>query len=419
MVNRRSGMTLVELLLAASLSALVAFAAISLFLRSQEEVVSATRKTSFLGDLKNLNRVIVRGVSSGDSRFYGFSSRNITNPANCSGNDERLGRFLLPKADRCADLTNCPGQVSLLHIVYDKTIMPSAPVVCYMPHSKWFIIDTSDQSLGQISFFSGEELRVNDSTASNKTIHFKNESQNKSILALFSPPNATLFTVRGQLSRVDISDIKSGSLYKAEYEKYCLPHASSPLNVSALLKIPVDPLVLPLKDGALSPPHSCDRVAIANTRNSKRIFNVEIRSIGPMAGGNPLTFASVKCSALSGLALDCSLSSTEKQNSSILVENIEELKIQLGFSLHMASGEDVLELGVGPGGAACQYSPSSRCKTTQVANSYKVAGASENFSLRDFNGAQFSLGKQEIIKTMNIYIKPKEGKFETIPVTFP
>ncbi len=203
-------MSLIELLIASGLLAVVLFFAGQLLLFGQKKSSSLLQRGDFKNQLELLDGYIKRFLVSGDSLFFAFtqSSPQGTTP------EKSLARALIPLPCRNADLSevtsNCENSMAFSFIHYDKTTTPAAVAICAVPETSQsgdgelpflrILIDTRNTSLGVPTFTSqGPSLEISahpSGTQLSPTGRIRLDEGR--VVALLEPPIGTLWVSSGQ-----------------------------------------------------------------------------------------------------------------------------------------------------------------------------------------------------------------------------
>lgn len=337
MVNKKIGLSLVEILVGISISAIVLFIAFQLVSETQKTQKEKFDKLSISTSANLLFGQLQKNMATGDVRFFGFTGRQ-------PDGDRGLGRVLIPFFGFCANLesANCGSNTSLLYVDYNKATVPSAFAVCNLTseNSNTILLDANNETYGKTTARSISEIRVDGSGTiyPSGTIPLNNQST----LALLNPPMATLWTVGRGAQDLNFSSntIKYGDPvpYGAgkTFPPDCLlnlKNAGGFYDLSGLYTIEILPWVMTKATGkSIANVSNQDRV-LSRESFPMRLMPVQLRTVGKTKPEED-SFSIVNCNN-SGGQLNCDVANTVKKMSGISL-----VKLSFMFSLELYNSSD-------------------------------------------------------------------------------
>lgn len=384
MAKKNRGYTLTELLVAMAIASVVitfALYGINHYIATE---VSMRKQVSDVEDISLVKLKMGLGVGGGNMRMY-FWTGNGPVPAGgtCTGcttpaNDALLGRLMIPYPNKCRDLTSdCPNGVSIV------TAMPSfnrpAPYALCMVGSDR-ILTLDDRAAGPL-------------------------------VALVSPPNASLFFVTGPAQSF------SGV---AALDANCLDGIRRQFNGTLpsgpFFTIPVQPAIADSVTGG-----AC--VCSEDRRNAVveypvRMMNVDVYSLGLLpdpvnstANQRVYTWGMVNCEVRnqgSSLQLNCN------RGADFMMKNVLYVEVDQIYRVYNVTEPGMwYSLNPTPDPRFCKP---GACRAISVPAALKVKLASE--SLTQLNYTTFSLIKQDVLKKMRFQVLQKNDKVQTAEIQF-
>ena len=343
MVKNRNGVTLLELLISATLMIGV-FLLIGNFLsQGLKEFFKLSKETDQRSDLALLSGHLQKYMATGDVRFFGFT--NQTNDV--------LARFLIPQTGSCGDLTSdCSEDSSFLYIHYDKSTMPAVSAICLLGtqleagniRSATFLVDGSNTAYGTVSQDISNGFNVGASEVDSTLPSGLVRIETNQMVALLDPPNATVWVSLGPpqklnpvwtpLSQTFTPDLSPClSLMQSQTPQPSTPpYTVPPYKVDALYSVKLKPYGMNQFTG-----ESQTAITEAAIRNSVgrfplRLFSAIPRTFGKYpALGSQAGFAEVRNCIYANDKLSCNGSGLLK------VTDINRMRIDLSFHLSLTN----------------------------------------------------------------------------------
>lgn len=344
MVKNQKGISLVELIISASMMALVVLVSGQFLSLGFKKLSKFSNAVDSRSSLASLSGHLQKYMATGDVRFFGFTNQ-VEDP---------LARLLVPQPGLCGDLiSSCPQDTSFLYIHYDKSTLPAVSAICILEtqvgaggvRTATFVIDGSNSTYGPIALppNAAEGFTVTSQVGSNLPSGLVPVKTNK-MLALLDPPNATVWVSTGSLTKLETTWNPITQTFNPNLSScipYLQPQPSSvpPYKVNQLYTVSLKPYGMNQFTG-----QNQSNITDGVIRNSVgkfplRMFEVIPRSFGKYPPLNaPDGFAEIRNCAYSNDRMECQGSGLPK------IDSVRRLRVDYSFHLSL---RNTLNTGLG------------------------------------------------------------------------
>lgn len=406
MVKRRSGFSLLELMIGLALLSVVSFALLRLFVFANRGMNDASRAIVTQSSLGEAAAMFKKFLSPGDSRFYAFSGRGALG-------DRPLVRVLTPLPGRCADFSaGCPADTGFLYVHYDRSVSPGVSAICRFSDTEW-LIDLTNPTYGLAQSDPGRGFTIVAPPGPAPTYAVGQiPVVRQSILALVNPPNITLWVVQGPPVR-QIVTLATG-VYSPPLPSDCDANfrrdANGIPNLSSLYRVSIRPLILTQLTGGAAV--SQDEIVAAQGTFPMRVFAASLRAFGKLPT-DPPRFAVRKC-ALADAGLSC------MDTTPFDVPGVTRMRVFETFRAALRPDDATEYEIVGPEGLAGSVcaTPTQECRSLVARNLNTIpAQVNANESYAEPSSEEFSLIKQDLVRQLKVRLD-MERKQEEFRVNF-
>lgn len=338
MVKNRAGMTIIELIISATLLGGITLSLGYFLNQGSKNFFKLSKDVENSSNLALISGHLQKHMATGDVRFFGFTNRV----------DDPLARFLIPQPGLCGDLvSSCPEDNSLLYLHYDKSTLPAVSAICLLStqlesdgiRSATFVVDGSNATYGNLDLNdTAKGFNVVPVAGSNLPSGLVAIGLNK-MLAFLDPPNATIWVSLGSPVKLGPTDLfNSGTTnFKPEFSS-CIsllqpePASVPPYKIDKLYTVKVKPYGMHQFTGENQTAISEAVIKSSIGKFPLRLFSALPRSFGRYASaGSSTGFAEIRnCSYLND-SISCNGSGLPR------VDNINRLRIDLSFHLSLTN----------------------------------------------------------------------------------
>lgn len=422
-MKKRSGFTIVELLIATGLMAIVAYFASRLFINANKGMNDTISRFGTMSTLNIVGGNLQKYLATGDTRFNAFSG---------NASDSITARMFLPLPGYCADLdtTKCTEDTAFLYIHYDKTIVPSVSPVCLLhPNSDTdtgfptLLIDLYNESYGPATF-TGTGFNVTSGAALSPYPTGPMPIGVNTLFGIMNAPLVNLYVAQAAPTAYDPGYNSSTNTFNAEFTAACNPTFLTKDGVGnyrtdRLYAVTLRPFKLtPFTGGtAVSTP---DFRSVMGSFPS-RLFVATLRSLGKGfdQGGKPMITVN-NCNVTHD-------SVTCPNNSVFVVPGVERIRLDESFKFALVDSAGTAYtttsryeiLKPSPSMTASLSCQNPECRTMTMASPTAIPviyGGTETF--QNLRGDNFSMLKQNALARLRFRAQLKQ-KEESFDVVFP
>jgi len=427
----RKGLSLIEMIIAVGLSALVIYLGATLLSGANKQVKNSGEKFTSRTLLAVLSGSLQKFMASGDLRFLAFSGRPL--------NDRPVARAVLPLPEKCSDPSGtadpqCARDVGVVYVHYDKLTTPTVTVICNFvePTSangfkgKW-LVDLNNETYGPPTAVT-DGFNISGAADAPFTRGLVTVKLNQ-MLVLMNPPISTLWVATSAPTKLNVTVLTPAPALTTSPDLTgdCLKNLQASQDVTKLYTIDYVPLILTQFTGGTSA--NINPATLISTQGSYplRIFASEFRSVGKRKISNEYELALSSCSVSTNsptLPLTSSITCTGKVIASI--PNVTSIKLEEIFTLKLKNSvAERFELKT----AAQTLSPSCAapiCKALPITlgsipvltpRTTNTSTTMESFETLD--PTDFSLIKQEALARLRFKLVNTNGKEDSFDIVFP
>lgn len=404
------GITLVELMIGASLLVVAGILANQLFTKSIFLQKKASDQTLNKVDQLALTKFAKDKIPSSNIKFFSYTGADLKDPAGVG-----LVRTIIPMTSKCFDLStaSCEDDVGLLFVDYNFNRYPMASIICRLNESgdnpDW-LIDLNNNNYGQGTYnTSKKEIRIDDISALKLFPTGGIKLAENQLIAMISPPNGYLWIVKEPPTSYSI-----GPEFPAECNSRLQRNADGTYKTNELYRIKLNPVILDkfvTEETILKPKD----FVFPSTMLPVRLANVKLMTIGKVIDGDKANIGTSNCET----TLDGAYTSLNCVKTKDYFYDIKRMRIDQKFKISLIDGtvprssEKWYEISstslTNP--STCTDS-SSACATLPINNLADIPTFVSNEKANYLQSGKFSLIKQEELDQTRIRVltneKPKE-----------
>lgn len=363
MVNEK-GMTILELLMGLSIMGMVLYAAGSLLVEAQKNSSTMERTLLKSQDSLLLESLLKKTISFSNFRVYALNGATTAETA--------FSRFIYPQNSLCADLsrsTVCRESTALIYATLDSKAAATTRAFCWVTPGSQLMVSAEIEDYLEAS---------------------------NPLIALTFPPAASLWTVRGSPSAININDLPAECFLH-------LDRSGGNYVTNNRRVLQVNSFMIP---GATGSPSAQVRTKMA-VNFPMDINRVSLYAAGLMPYNNTTAFALQNCQWRQN-TLRCA-------NNILTMQGIQKVQILQTFKYKLNANSPALKYQIV--GGSVQRDASCRnplCLPMRLNNNSPIPYSFANENLEQMDPSRFSGIKQENLRRIDFLLTDDEGKKHSV-----